>query len=391
MLMLKIFLGFTLIAVLPSIFLFFRLNIKEARKSLQRYFWIPPIGITIGLVYLSFIASGQFINANESTLGWFIMLYFALVLPRLILSIILLISTPFRRIYKGMTRPLIILAFIITFLVEGTLVYGIFIGRNNFQVKQFVYSSSNVPRGFDGYRILQISDLHIDSWKGNKTALEQFVNLCNRQQADLIVFTGDLVSYRTADLDGFDAILAKLTARDGVYSILGNHDYGDYYRYWESYTQSVQNLYELIHRQENMGWTLLNNDHTFIYHNNDSIALIGVENEGEPPFSQHGDLQKAMEGTEGTFQVLLSHNPSHWRREVLPKTDIDMMLAGHTHAMQLEIFHKSPAAWVYPEWQGAYYHGNRVLYVNIGAGEIGIPFRLGAWPEITVITLKHQE
>lgn len=389
MLMLKIFLGFTLIAVLPSIYLFFRLNIKRTSKGLQSYFWLLPVGISIGLVYLSFIASGKFINTNESALGWFILLYFALVIPRLILSLILLISTPLRKTYKGMTHPLIVVSFLVSVLMEGALIYGTFIGRNNFQLKEFTYASSEVPPGFDGYRIIQLSDLHVDSWKGNKRALEQFVKLCNKQEADLIVFTGDLVSYRTADLDGFDAILSKLTAKDGVYSVLGNHDYGEYYRYWQSYTESVESFYELLHRQENMGWTLLNNEHVFLYQQNDSIALIGVENEGEPPFSQYGDLKKAMKGTEGCFQILLSHNPSHWRREVLPDSEIDLMLAGHTHAMQLEIFHKSPASWVYPEWQGAYYYGNRALYVNIGAGEIGIPFRLGAWPEITLITLKH--
>ena len=389
MLMLKIFFGFTLIAFLPSLFLFFRLNIKKARKSVQRYFWIPPLGIIAGLVYLSFIASGQFINTNESILGWFVLLYFALVLPRLILSIVLLISSPFSRFYKGMTWPLMVVAFGITLVVEGALVYGTFWGRNHFEIKTYTYASSKVPPGFDGYRILHISDLHMDSWRGNKRGLEQFIQLCNKQEADLAVFTGDLVSHRTADLDGFDAILAQLTAKDGVYSILGNHDYGDYFRYWKSYTESVESFYELIHRQERMGWHLLNNEHVFIYQHTDSIALLGVENEGEPPFSQKGDLKKAMEGTQGTFQILLSHNPSHWKREVLPHTDINLMLAGHTHAMQLKLFNKSPASWVYPEWQGAYSYGDRVLYVNIGAGEIGIPFRLGAWPEITLITLKH--
>ena len=234
--MLKIFLGFTLIAVLPSIYLFFRLNIKRTSKGLQSYFWLLPVGISIGLVYLSFIASGKFINTNESALGWFILLYFALVIPRLILSLILLISTPLRKTYKGMTHPLIVVSFLVSVLMEGALIYGTFIGRNNFQLKEFTYASSEVPPGFDGYRIIQLSDLHVDSWRGNKRALEQFVKLCNKQEADLIVFTGDLVSYRTADLDGFDAILSKLSAKDGVYSVLGNHDYGEYYRYWQSYT-----------------------------------------------------------------------------------------------------------------------------------------------------------
>lgn len=212
------------------------------------------------------------------------------------------------------------------------------------------------------------------------------VDLVNAQKPDLIVFTGDLVNNRAAELDGFEEILSQLHATDGVYSILGNHDYGPYYR-WKSKREQVNNLNDLKKRQADMGWILLNNEHTLLHRGNDSIALIGVENEGEPPFSQHGDLPKAQAGTNGLFKLLLSHNPTHWRREVLPQSDIDLMLAGHTHAMQLAIGHHSPASWIYPEWGGMYMEDNRGLYVNVGMGFVGLPFRFGAWPEITVITL----
>ena len=212
------------------------------------------------------------------------------------------------------------------------------------------------------------------------------VDLVNAQKPDLIVFTGDLVNNRAAELDGFEEILSQLHATDGVYSILGNHDYGPYYR-WKSKRDQVNNLNDLKKRQADMGWILLNNEHTLLHRGNDSIALIGVENEGEPPFSQHGDLTKAQAGTNGLFKLLLSHNPTHWRCEVLPQSDIDLMLAGHTHAMQLAIGHHSPASWIYPEWGGMYMEDNRGLYVNVGMGFVGLPFRFGAWPEITVITL----
>ena len=138
-----------------------------------------------------------------------------------------------------------------------------------------------------------------------------------------------------------------------------------------------------------MGWKLLNNSHTILIQGNDSIALIGVENEGEPPFSQYADLPKAMQGTEGMFQILLSHNPTHWRREVLPESDIDLMLAGHTHAMQLKLGNYSPSSYIYPEWSGMYLEGTHGLYVNVGIGYVGLPFRFGAWPEITVLTLRR--
>lgn len=319
-----------------------------------------------------------------------VMFYIALVTPRLILSILMLIGLPFKLLYKGLTRPLLIIAAILSFIIECSIFYGVYVGRYNYEVTNFTYESNKLPKSFDGYRIAQISDIHIDSWGNNPKALEQFVELVNQQKTDLIVFTGDLISRRTSELDGFDDILAKLKATDGVLSILGNHDYGVYYRSWNSKEEEEQSFHELLDRQEKMGWTLLNNSNQYIIKGKDSIAIVGVENQGEPPFSNHGDLKKAKEGTDNYFQILLSHNPSHWRREVLPHSNIDLMLAGHTHAMQLQVFNHSAASWVYPEWRGAYYHGDRALYVNVGAGEVGIPFRLGAWPEITVITLKHK-
>ena len=137
-----------------------------------------------------------------------------------------------------------------------------------------------------------------------------------------------------------------------------------------------------------MGWKLLNNEHVIIKRDSSAIALVGVENDGEPPFPQLGDLPKALKGTDGLFKVLLSHDPTHWRREVLPESDIQLMLAGHTHAMQFMIGHYTPAAWFYPENRGMYLENGRGLYVNIGLGEVMLPFRFGAWPEFTVITLR---
>lgn len=391
MLMFKFFMVFSLFTIIPSVFLYFRLKVKDSDiKWFKNYFWITPSLVVAGLFYLIFLTGEQFVNDHLTTIGWLVMLYIALITPRLILTIVFLIGWPFKYLYKGLTKPLLIIGAILSFIIECSIFYGVYIGRFQYEVRNFTYESARLPKSFDGYRIAQISDLHIDSWHNNPKALEKFIDLVNKQKADLIVFTGDLVSRRTNELDGFDAILAKLNAPDGVLSILGNHDYGIYYRNWKNKEEELQSFQELLDRQAKMGWQLLNNSHIFLHQGNDSIAIIGVENEGEPPFSNHGDLDKAMIGTEDSFQVLLSHNPSHWRRGVLPNTQIDLMLAGHTHAMQLEIFNLSPAAWVYKEWKGAYYHGDQALYVNVGAGSVGIPFRLGALPEITVITLKHK-
>ena len=270
------------------------------------------------------------------------------------------------------------------------ILYGTLAGITRFDTKEVEYRSANIPEGFDGYRIVQISDIHIGSWQGNPEPIKQLVDLVNGQKPDLIVFTGDLVNQQSHELDGFQEILSQLYAPDGVYSILGNHDYGSYY-HWQSPKAEIANLDYLIRQQKAMGWKLLNNEHDILHHKGDSIALIGVENDGEPPFSQFADLPQAMQGTEGMFQILLSHNPTHWRREVLPRSDISLMLAGHTHAMQGILFGHSLAELIYPEWRGMYYEGKRALYVNIGIGYVGLPFRFGAWPEITVLKLVREK
>lgn len=389
--LLKIFFLFSIVALIPSIFLFFVLKIKNKGKLIKSLFWSTPLFIVTGLLIITFLVNKEFINVYETHLGWVVMLYLMLTLPRLIYSIILIATSPLRFLKIKLGRPIFALALFIALCTEIMLIYGMRNGRDRFEVKEFTYESNRIPEAFDGYKIAQLSDIHIGGWFGNRDGLQQLINITNNLNADLIVFTGDLVNHRTIELDGYEDILSQLKAKDDVYSILGNHDYGAYYRYWENDQALKDNLQNLFERQKNMGWTLLNNEHTIIYKDNDSIALVGVENDGEPPFSQYADLPKAIKGLSNEFKVLLSHNPTHWRREVLPTTDVDLMLAGHTHAMQLELFGFSPAVWKYKEWGGPYYMDNRCLYVNIGAGEVGIPFRFGAWPEVTLITLKHKK
>lgn len=245
------------------------------------------------------------------------------------------------------------------------------------------------------YLYLQ-SQIPTSCYSGKKTIrhfhgkISPYFRFSKKNIFSLQLYKGDLVNQQSHELDGFQEILSQLYAPDGVYSILGNHDYGSYY-HWQSPKAEIANLDYLIRQQKAMGWKLLNNEHDILHHKGDSIALIGVENDGEPPFSQFADLPQAMQGTEGMFQILLSHNPTHWRREVLPQSDISLMLAGHTHAMQGILFGHSLAELIYPEWRGMYYEGKRALYVNIGIGYVGLPFRFGAWPEITVLKLVREK
>ena len=267
--------------------------------------------------------------------------------------------------------------------------YGTVSGWHRYQVKEVTFESADLPEAFNGYKIVQFSDLHIGTIAKYPKQVQRLVDIINQQKGDLIVFTGDLVNHRASELNGVEHILGQLRAPDGVYSVLGNHDYSPYFK-WKSPREQAANLKELKQRQAQMGWTLLNNANTLIQRKDTCIALVGVENQGLPPFPEKGDLPKAIKGTEGLFKVLLSHDPTHWRREVLPDTDIQLTLSGHTHAMQFILFGFTPASWFFKENRGMYYENDRALYVNIGVGEVMLPFRFGAWPEITVITLQKK-
>lgn len=279
--------------------------------------------------------------------------------------------------------------------------------RRHIVVKQDEFYSSKLPEAFDGYRIVQLSDLHTGTWGNDTTFLHNIVDSVNSLKPDLIVFTGDIVNRHSSELVPFTNVLSKLNATDGVYSILGNHDYGDYVD-WNSPVDKERNLLRLKNYQRKMGWKLLNNESMFIHRGNDSILLIGVENWGEPPFPQYGDLNRALpvssqngiHQNDSNYKILLSHNPEHWNREVSKSTNIDLTLAGHTHAMQTMLkigdWRWSPSQYRYEQWGGKYHRQNQNgedthIYVNIGTGEVGMPVRLfSAYPEITLLTLKKE-
>ena len=235
------------------------------------------------------------------------------------------------------------------------------------------------------------SDLHIGTMRdGHEDDVKTIVNLINDQQADAIVFTGDLVNHQSAELDGFRRELNRLHAPDGVYAVMGNHDYSMYLHY-PTEAEREADVMELQRRIRDYGWTLLLNDHRIIRRGTDSLVIAGVENDGRPPFPALGDLPKTMKGLKrNCFTVLLSHDPTHWRRNILPQTAIQLTLSGHTHAGQFKAFGWSPVAHVYREWSGAYSEGNQLLNVSDGIGAVMFPFRFGAWPEINVITLQKK-
>jgi predicted MPP superfamily phosphohydrolase len=273
----------------------------------------------------------------------------------------------------------------------GTLLYG-FSNKYKYQVKKLTLAFDNLPKAFEGLRIVHISDIHSGSFQ-NKAAVNHGVDLILQQQPDLILFTGDLVNDRAEEMQDYMDVFNRLTSPMGVYSSLGNHDYGDYVS-WPSQQAKAENLerLKLVHAQ--LGWRLLMNEHVLFEKGGEQIALLGIENWGaKGRFPKYGKMQEAYPGTEKIpFKMLLSHDPSHWDAEVKTQySDINLMFSGHTHGMQFGLenpyFKWSPVQWMYKQWAGLYEAGNQKLYVNRGYGFIGYPGRVGILPEITVIEL----
>jgi predicted MPP superfamily phosphohydrolase len=273
----------------------------------------------------------------------------------------------------------------------GTLLYG-FRNQYNYQVKNLQLAFDNLPEAFKGLRIVQISDIHSGSFM-DKSEVAKGVDIINEVQPDLVLFTGDLVNDRATEMKSFIDVFAQLKAPMGVYSTLGNHDYGDYVR-WTSKEEKQANLEHLQQVHAHMGWRLLMDEHVVLEKDGHKIGLLGVQNiSGRKSFHSYGSLQKAYAGTENLpFKILMSHDPSHWDAEVRTKyPDIDLTLSGHTHGMQFGVeipgIKWSPVQWVYKQWAGLYEDAKQKLYVNRGFGFIGYPGRVGILPEITVIEL----
>ena len=276
-----------------------------------------------------------------------------------------------------------------------SLLYGMFRGKYNFKVLTYELEYDDLPEAFEGFKITQISDIHSGSFD-NPKKVQYGVDLVNAQGSDVVFFTGDLVNNKAEEILPWIETFKKINAKHGVYSVLGNHDYGDYMR-WESPEAKKKNMQALEKAQKQMGWDLLLNQSRFIEKDGQRIAVIGVENWGSG-FKQVGDLNKALaDVSEKDFKILMSHDPSHWEAEVLPHPfKIHLTLSGHTHGMQFGIeipgwIKWSPVKWRYKQWAGVYQESDQHLNVNRGFGYLAYPGRVGIWPEVTVITLTKSK
>lgn len=276
-----------------------------------------------------------------------------------------------------------------------SLLFGMYKGKYNYKVLSYELEFEDLPEAFDGFKITHISDIHSGSFD-DKAKVHYGIDLINEQKSDVILFTGDLVNDLAIEMNPWKAAFSTLAAREGVFSVLGNHDYGEYVQ-WGSREEKAANFENLKQVQRAMGWNLLLDEHRILERNGESIALIGVENWGEGGFKKAGDLDKAVAGVRGeAFKILMSHDPSHWKAKV--KDDprkFHLTLSGHTHGMQFGIeipgwFKWSPVKYHYEHWAGIYEEAGKYINVNRGFGFIGYPGRVGIWPEISVITLKRK-
>lgn len=382
-----------LVVILPDIFIYFKLK-KSRFKLTWRILNFIPATFFIGSFIFLKISGRQIHDPGVFYfLIWVNFLFSVIYIPKILYLIFHFINFIFniflpRRTYCFRWVGAIAAISVILFMLHGA-----FINIRNFELKQIEIEVQNLPEGFDGFKIIQISDIHLGGWDQQHGYMTPAIDIINRQKADIIIFSGDMVNNFHQEMDGWQPYFNQLEAKNGKYAVLGNHDYGDYVD-WKNTTERVANLNKIKQNIELFGFNLLLNENTQLKSKGDSILLVGVENWGKPPFPKYGNLSKALQNTNNEqLKLLISHDPSHWRAEITGKKDIFLMLAGHTHAAQtaFKIGGKmySPSYWIYKEWDGLYQEGDQFLYINRGLGFIGFPMRMGAAkPEITLITLK---
>ncbi len=385
---------------------------KRVRMIVYIIHWMVPVILFLGVILLRIddqVQGSEKVYRNFILGGFFLTFYF----PKLIFASVHVLDdlmkgllriynyivqkpTEKRKEIKG--KPISRMRFITTAgLVLASfnfisLLYGMVSGRFNFKIYRLAMNLKGLPKEFNGYKIVQISDIHIGGFHGHGDRLKEAVELINLEQPDLILFTGDMVNNFADEMLDFKETLKLLKAKDGKFSILGNHDYGDYHS-WDSEEEKKANLNEILQFQEEMGFKVLLNESVALKKGEAEIGLIGVENWGKPPFAQYGDFKKAQNGVSDlAVKILMSHDPSHWDAEITKNTDVHLTLSGHTHGMQFGVelgnLKWSPVQYKYPQWAGLYKDGDQYLYVNRGLGTIGYPGRVGMPPEITVFKLE---
>ena len=376
--------------VLPCLYVDVRYlrNKRIGRVPVRMLWWLP--GFVMAVFTVAMATHRDFAPADTTVLNFYLFLIGLLVVPNFVFALCSVIGLGIKNLFHlrrnyGNHVGLVLVAF-----QWFVLVYGSTVGFDKLEIKRVDLVFDDLPEAFDGYRIVQFSDAHVGTYTTSRDyLLERAVDSINAQNADMVVFTGDLQNMRPAEVRPFVPVLGAVRAHDGIFSVLGNHDYADYI----SANDEVKtaNCREMEDLQRRMGWTLLLNENRILRRGADSLVIAGMENDGESKRSPaRGNIIRTLKGVaDGAFVVMLQHDPSCWRRTILPESNAQLTLSGHTHAMQFVMFGWSPVAFKYKEWGGLYSENGRDLYVSTGLGGF-LPFRFGVPGEIVVITLHRK-
>lgn len=380
--------------IVPDVFLYLKLKSMKVRPVFVALHLISPIFFSASFFVVKFGLD----DINNYRLLWGVMwlFYFFLVIytPKLLLIISYGLNYLHRRKYKRDYRFLNTLRIIVSVLFVVIMLVSTFITPRNYEVTHTDIYIKDLPDGFKDYKIVQISDIHLGSWYKDTTKLSKVIDLVNKENPDLVVFTGDMVNNFAGETERWTSIFRRLNAQSTKFAVLGNHDYGDY-TLWNSKELKKKNFDEIKEAIRSFGFELLLNENSYLRKNKDSLMIVGVENWGKNETTRYSDLNLSLKGSNSDeLKILLSHDPNHWEAEVWGRKDIVLTLAGHTHAGQggIKISGKlySPVSFIYKHWSGLYEKNGQKLYVNRGIGYIGLPLFVGVRPEITTLTLKAE-
>ena len=385
---------FLLLIIIPD--LYFDLHYWRHKYSAGQRFcrWLPTIGLVAYTIYLMY--EKNFIPDNPNILYIYLLLLGIIAIPKLVFMLCSVTGLTFSKLLhkKSAKHPANnygnLIGLICVPVIWYVVLYGSFIGFNKVEVNRQTFASPDLPKAFDGYKVVLFSDAHVGSYTArNEHVLKKAIDNINAQHPDMIVYTGDIQNTQPQDIYRHMDVLSSLKAKDGIYTILGNHDYGDYI--CGNTARKVANMRETMSLEKQMGWTLLMNEHRYIDRGKSHIIIAGMENDGDGiRFPQKGDIKKTLKGVDDDdFVLMLEHDPSSWRRKIIPDGRAQLTLSGHTHKMQFALFDWCPMSLTGKEVNGWYTEDEQSLFVTAGLGGL-IPFRFGAPGEIVVITLKTQ-
>ena len=381
--------------IIPDVFFYLKLKNNKTKPIYIILHLCFPLFFSITFLYIKF--GLEHLN-NFRVVCWIMWLYYFFILiyiPKLIHIVSYYLNYLYKRKHQRNFRFLNTFRIVISSIFVLLMLVSAYITPYHFEVTHTNVNIKSLPVGFNNYKIVQISDIHLGSWGNDTTKLSTIIDLVNKENPNLIIFTGDMVNNFATETKDWKDIFLKLKAKNAKFAILGNHDYGDY-TLWKTKNMRLENQQLIKKAITSFGFQLLLNESVYLKSNNDSILLVGVENWGKTGATRYSDLNKALTGSSPEeIKILLTHDPNHWEAEVLGHKDIVLTLSGHTHAAQagIKIGKKlfSPASFVFKYWAGLYKVNNQQLYVNRGVGYIGLPIFIGVRPEITVLTLKAEK